>query len=357
MIAIPRLRPIALGFALLAALALQIQYLPATYIVALIPFGALLIGGVADWAWAWRPTVGRHAVRKRKKRPGRASRLVARPLVVPTLAVGVAAAVLAAPAWADQNRKLLDAPADRPMRQATEWVVRNVPVVQLDRRRCVLGRPGPPQVRLRPRPLGRQVRHRSHPCFYGGGCPVNNYIISTPTVRASISAFPLTRAVLRTSVVAASFGSGRDRVEVRRIIDVAGEKLRVLQKKLDAERVVAASSAPRCGPNPHHSAAAGGKRHAPHGLRRQPSDERAQRPRRRASLPGQRVPGRPETEAVAPVSADLVVPSAPSDPSGSMRIVDFLKSQPPPLRPRRVSVVHGIPGNRDGVRVTYRQPG
>ena len=149
MIAIPRLRPIALGFALLAALALQVQYLPATYIVVLIPFGALLISGVADWAWAWRPTVGRHAVQQEEEATGAG------------LAAGRPSSGGADSGGGCHRRRPRRAGVGRPEPQVARLVGRSAdaPSHRMgraqrageqppDRRRRVLGRPDPPQVRV-----------------------------------------------------------------------------------------------------------------------------------------------------------------------------------------------------------------
>jgi 4-amino-4-deoxy-L-arabinose transferase-like glycosyltransferase len=46
-----RLRPLAVGFLLQAAIALDDGYLPFFYVTAMIPFAALLVGGMADTLW------------------------------------------------------------------------------------------------------------------------------------------------------------------------------------------------------------------------------------------------------------------------------------------------------------------
>jgi hypothetical protein len=103
---VKRLRPIALALLIQVAMMFRGGYLPFAYVIALLPFAALLIAGAGDEMWTRLPSWRRY---------------------VPAGAAALLAAVLIVPAWAvtmyDQSRT--DGSADS--RAATRWVIANVP--------------------------------------------------------------------------------------------------------------------------------------------------------------------------------------------------------------------------------------
>ncbi|WP_433617875.1 ArnT family glycosyltransferase [Dactylosporangium sp. CA-139114] len=103
---VPRLRPIALALLIQVAMMCRGGYLPFAYVIALLPFAALLIAGAGDELWAWLPSWRRY---------------------LPAGAAALVAVTLVLPAWAStmiaQSRT--DGSADS--RAATRWVVDHVP--------------------------------------------------------------------------------------------------------------------------------------------------------------------------------------------------------------------------------------
>ncbi|MFB9180577.1 glycosyltransferase family 39 protein [Dactylosporangium sucinum] len=103
-VAVARLRPIALALLIQVVMMCRGGYMPFAYVIALLPFAALLVAGAGNLLWA----------------RGRTWR-------VAPLAAAAAAAVLVVPAWAttlyDQSKT--DGSADS--RAATRWVVDHIP--------------------------------------------------------------------------------------------------------------------------------------------------------------------------------------------------------------------------------------
>jgi hypothetical protein len=205
-LAIRRLRPVTVGFATLAAMTLRPGYLPVPLVIGMLPFASLLVAGVADTAWGSRP--GRHAA------PGGPP--VGRVVVAACLAV---AAVVVAPRWWQGDRELMTADQDAPFRQADAWIAGNVPRearllvddalwVDLVER----GRPPGQVVWFYKLDTDRDVKAR-----YPRGWQEFDYVVATPTMRGFPESLPQVGEALRHSEVAATFGSGTGRVEVRKV--------------------------------------------------------------------------------------------------------------------------------------------
>jgi hypothetical protein len=203
-LAVRRLRPVTLGFATLAAMTLRPGYLPVPLVIGMLPFASLLVAGVADAAW------GRPA--------GHDAR--ARPLGPVVVAVCLTlAAVVVAPRWWQGDRQLMTADQDAPFRQAEAWIGANVPHqarllvddalwVDLVER----GYPPGQVVWFYKLDTDRDVKGR-----YPGGWREFDYVVSTATVRGFPEHLPQVAEALRHSQVAASFGRGSGRVEVRKV--------------------------------------------------------------------------------------------------------------------------------------------
>lgn len=116
-----RLRPIAAALILQILLMFRGGYVPLPYGIALLPFAALLIGGIADVLprSPLRPPAGRRS-------PGRlaSSRRIG---WVPLAAGALAVAVLVAPAWVHKIRHQATVDGSADSRAATRWVVDHVP--------------------------------------------------------------------------------------------------------------------------------------------------------------------------------------------------------------------------------------
>lgn len=115
-LAIQRLRPVALALLIQVLMLLRGGYMPFPYVIALLPFAALLIAGVADSLWSGPPADRWAGARKRML-------LTAR---VPLVAAAITFALLAVPSWARSihTQSTVDGSADS--RAATQWVLANV---------------------------------------------------------------------------------------------------------------------------------------------------------------------------------------------------------------------------------------
>jgi 4-amino-4-deoxy-L-arabinose transferase-like glycosyltransferase len=106
-LAMARLRPIALALLIQIAMMCRGGYLPFAYVIALLPFAALLIAGVGDALWRW-PRWPRW-----------------RPTVLAVVAVTLLAFVL--PPWVSTMRAQARVDGSANSRAATRWVIEHVP--------------------------------------------------------------------------------------------------------------------------------------------------------------------------------------------------------------------------------------
>ena len=201
-----RLRPIAVGVVFLVLMVLRPGYLPVPYVVALLPLGALLVAGVVD-------TAVRSARRSGRWRP-----LATVTAVVVVLLAGAGVAT-AAPAWAGQLRGLAQANLDAPVAQGEAWAAANIPRgdrMLVDDAMWV--------------DLVRSGRDRNNVVWYykadtdsaviamaSGGWRDYGWVVTTESMRRSVGGSPVVAAALDNSTLAASFGEGSTRVEVRRV--------------------------------------------------------------------------------------------------------------------------------------------
>jgi hypothetical protein len=193
-------------------------YLPQAFVVALLPFGALLIAGLVDSVWTAAPR-GTPDVREATVWMARATAAVA---LVAALAVSVG------PSWAKKDRALVTADDAAASRAADRWVATHV---DKDSRLIVDDTMWVDLVRAGfHRKLGVVWFYKlddannldpSVSRSLPDGWRDLDYIVSTPALRAGVRDFPgglkPVRDALASSTVVKSFGSGPDLVEVRRI--------------------------------------------------------------------------------------------------------------------------------------------
>ncbi|GHE33705.1 ArnT family glycosyltransferase [Streptomyces vinaceus] len=203
----------ALAAVILAAVAMRPSgYLPAMYVIQALPFLALVLAGGAASVT--------HAVLRRRRAPGeRRSRLIGRRALIGVLALSAAVYVL--PRWYEGDRTALTADANAPYRQAAAWLGREVPD------------PGRTRVLVDDALWLDAVHHGFQPglgavWFYKAdldpavtktlprGWRDIDYVVSSPTVRRDAVDLPNVKAALEHSSVVAVFGSGEDRIEIRR---------------------------------------------------------------------------------------------------------------------------------------------
>jgi hypothetical protein len=194
---IRRLRPLAFGLLLQAVMALTSGYLPYFYVTAMLPFAALLIGGVADTLW--------NPVSLPLLEWGR------RFLVI---TAGVAAALLVVPQWGSALVRQGGADGATSSIEATAWVERHVPkqdlVVVDDYLWLDLKRAGM-------NPLWEQKMgtiSESQGELRDGWRSVN-YVVVTGQIIGSLATLPILQQAISHSVPVASFGNG---VVIRRVM-------------------------------------------------------------------------------------------------------------------------------------------
>jgi hypothetical protein len=115
---VKELRPATLALLLQVAVMFRGGYLPYPYVICLLPFAALVIGGVANSAWStWR------SARRDSNRRHLAVRLAVGPVAILCVAL---LAYSAAPGWGRVLRESTTVDLSGPPRQATEWIEQNV---------------------------------------------------------------------------------------------------------------------------------------------------------------------------------------------------------------------------------------
>jgi 4-amino-4-deoxy-L-arabinose transferase-like glycosyltransferase len=211
-LASPRLRGPALSGLVLAAAGLRPSgYLPAMYVIGLLPFFALAIAGVAQGL------VGRIANRvSADGHPARRASMA--------LAAGGAIAVVAlvAPGWGNGVGRAFTSQVNSGYAEAVDWLAHQP-------------RTGPGPVVVSDNTVWldlveRGVAERERVLWFykvdldpavaatlPGGWRDIGYVVSTPEVRANSSVLPTVAAAIAHSDVVASFGSDGDRVDILRV--------------------------------------------------------------------------------------------------------------------------------------------
>ncbi|MFJ2557857.1 MULTISPECIES: ArnT family glycosyltransferase [unclassified Streptomyces] len=205
----------ALAVVILTAVALRPSgYLPAMYIIQGLPFLALVLAGGAASVT--------HAVLRRGRSPEQ-SRKVTGLRWTALAALAATAAVLVVPRWYDGDRTALTADANAPYRAAASWMAREVP--DPSRTRVLVDdalwldlvhagyEPGLGAIWFYKADLDPAVT-RTMP----DGWRDLDYVVASPTVRRDARDLPTVRDALNHSTPVAAFGTGEDRIEIRRII-------------------------------------------------------------------------------------------------------------------------------------------
>ncbi|HET9242588.1 MAG TPA: GtrA family protein [Gaiella sp.] len=212
---IRRLRPAAAAFLVAVAAVARPGYLPVPYLIVLLPFAAIVTAGVADSLWKQAVRRGWPRGSLARLRAG-GHRAAAAAALVALLAVGFGRV---GPAWASGIERKLEARPDVPLRAAERWLRANVDrdaalivdnTIWLD---LVLD--GYDRDRLiwyYKLDLDPGVGDD-----FGRGWRDFDYIVSTETMRSTPYLVPTVKGALDHSRVAASFGSGPTKVEIRRI--------------------------------------------------------------------------------------------------------------------------------------------
>jgi 4-amino-4-deoxy-L-arabinose transferase-like glycosyltransferase len=204
----------ALTVAVLAAVALRPGgYLPAMYVIGALPFLALVLaGGAASVAQAVL----------RRWRAGSEKRYVTGGRYALAAALALAAGAYVVPHWYDGDRTAVTADANQPYRQASHWLSTKVADPK-DTRVLVDDalwldlvhagyRPGLGAIWFYKADLDPAVsRTLPH------GWRDIDYVVASPTVRRDAKDLPNVRGAIQHSTPVVTFGSGPDRIEIRRI--------------------------------------------------------------------------------------------------------------------------------------------
>jgi 4-amino-4-deoxy-L-arabinose transferase-like glycosyltransferase len=208
-LALRHLRPFALALAILVGMGLRPGgYLPAMYIIGILPFAALIVAGVADWLW--RPWAAAENLDPTR------SRLLAcaGTLLACALVVGVAAA--AVPRWVAGSDEQAATDLTRPSWEAVAWLdqhadrssnllVDNTIWTDLVERGFEVERTVwffkldlDPAVRFTPKDF--------------------DYVVLSNYMRGNLAMLPETREAVKRSTAVATFASGPERIEIRRVV-------------------------------------------------------------------------------------------------------------------------------------------
>jgi len=203
-LALRRVRPIALAGVILTTVALRPGgYLPAMYVVQVLPFFAIAIAGVIAWAVT-------------TLRPGH---VWWRWAVLGTM-ISLSVAVVA-PRWYVGDRRALSADDNAPYVQAADYIREQLPgrvgatvvvddVLWLD---CVNAGYAPDKVIWFYKiDLDSAVAKR-----LPDGWRDVDYVVSTPAMRQDPNSLPTVRTLLTRSTVIASFGPPGGQIEIRRV--------------------------------------------------------------------------------------------------------------------------------------------
>ncbi|MFI2202204.1 ArnT family glycosyltransferase [Streptomyces sp. NPDC020192] len=204
----------SLTVAILAAVALRPNgYLPAMYVIGALPFLALVLaGGTASVA---------HVVLRRWRAEGE-KRYVTGGRYALAAVLALAAGAYVVPHWYDGDRTAVTADANKPYRQASHWLSTEVADPK-DTRVLVDDalwldlvhagyRPGLGAIWFYKADLDPAVT-RTMPA----GWRDIDYVVASPTVRRDAKDLPNVRAAIQHSAPVATFGTGPDRIEIRKI--------------------------------------------------------------------------------------------------------------------------------------------
>jgi hypothetical protein len=222
-VALRNTRAIAIAYLIQVVMILRPGYLPAMYVIALLPFGALIVAGTSQAVW--------QVASARQPGPGP-------PSLLPATAVLLAAAALAAeaviatqvvgPRWAAADRAAMTIRQDGPERAAERWIVRTIPhdkrLIVTDDFWLYLIQHGfdshPVSGGFSSRtvvsywPLDKDPAVRRH---FPHGWRDFDYVVSTEAMRDTANNTPSTQTALAHSRTVATFGRGVQRIEIRAI--------------------------------------------------------------------------------------------------------------------------------------------
>jgi hypothetical protein len=208
-------RAVALAYVIQVLMVLRPGYLPGMYVIALLPFAALVVAGSMEWIWCRRPRSLDAPVR-------------AWCAAVAIVALAATLAFVVAPAWRVGDGTATTLRRDVASRTAKQWVLTHIShhhrVIVDDEFWVYLIQHGYDATPVRggffsrtivsywPLDYDPAVRKRFRRSWRDF-----EYIISTPPMRATTDRTPQTAQALANSRVLVSFGDGPHLIQVRMI--------------------------------------------------------------------------------------------------------------------------------------------
>jgi hypothetical protein len=223
-----RLRPVSLALAVQVLMTLRGGYLPNPLVIALVPFGALLLGGLADTGWGPGKPAGNRVrqgpavarMRVESGEPRAPSRAGGRLQLLRSASVLLAVSlfiVVAGPSWWAKDRALMTDDHGLSMRQAEAWVTEHVPrdawLIVDDAFWVNLVRAG-----FEPSRTVWVYKLDLDPAIRPPhGWRSIDYLIVTQVERNVFHMLPKARSAYEHSTVVATYGEGTRLVEVRKV--------------------------------------------------------------------------------------------------------------------------------------------
>ena len=228
-------RAVAVAFLIQVGMLLRPGYLPAMYVVAFLPFAALIVAGSADALWRRHMRTqyfDRAGHRGTSGRRGWRSALSWASVWLTALAIVASTVVVArvvAPDWIQRDRVAMTARFDAPQRAADRWLVHNVGhekrLIVTDDVWIYLIEHGfdsqPMEGGFNSRtvvsywPLDYDPAVKT---YFPNGWRDFDYVVSTDAMRVTAVYTPTTARALAHSRVVARFGQGGGAIEIRQII-------------------------------------------------------------------------------------------------------------------------------------------
>jgi 4-amino-4-deoxy-L-arabinose transferase-like glycosyltransferase len=215
-----RLRAITLALVIQVVMLFRNGFLPYAYVVAMLPFAALLVAGVADHLCkGYAPRRSQYPRRRGEKARAWVPTLTRTAGQLLVISAIVASLLVVAPAWSRELHQQMTEDRSQPVKQALAYAVANIPIRSIlltdDNLWPDLLRNGfnPNPVWFYKLDLDPEIRAK-----YKNGWRDIDYVVIGHVPPVILRDLPLVTAALENSEVIARFGSGETEVTVRRVI-------------------------------------------------------------------------------------------------------------------------------------------
>jgi hypothetical protein len=220
-----RLRAITLALAIQVVMLFRNGFMPFAYVIAMLPFAALLVAGVADHLWkGYVPRRSRYP-RWRDKLRVWVSALIKRAGQLLVISAIAASLLVVAPAWSRDLHQQMTEDRSQPVKQAVAYAVANIPARSVlltdDNLWPDLLRNGfnPNPVWFYKLDLDPAIRAK-----YKNGWRDIDYVVIGHVPPIILRDLPLVTAAIENSEVMAKFGSGETEVTIRRVLKNAPDQ-------------------------------------------------------------------------------------------------------------------------------------